>query len=223
MARHSLGHWDHIDDLLSAQRRPSRTMAFRMTSSLRMQAVNASLAGRPAWMRRWSRGAHRRVEVDRREGGHEQHLAHAAAATGHHAAPAEGAAVAVDRRDPDQGRDAAPVEAAQLRQLGHQRASGDRADSRDRGQQVLGGAPHRRAPDGVVEVTLDPGERLVQPDEVALQGVDPEPAPARPAGDVMAPRCAKPGRRPRHRPSGRGDTPARLRNPWPNCTAISRG
>jgi hypothetical protein len=66
-------------------------------------------------------------------------------------------------------RAAAPVEVAELGQLGDQRARGDRADARDRGQQVLGGAPHRRAPDGVVEVTLDPGESLVQPDKVGVE------------------------------------------------------
>ena len=134
-----------------------------------MQAVSASFAGRPAWMRQLVKGTDRRVEVDRGEGGHEQDLAHAAAATGDHAAPPEGAAVAVDRRDPDQGGDPAPVEAAELGQLGDQGASGDRADSRGRRQQVFGSPPGGRPSDGVVEIALDPGQRLLQPQEVAVE------------------------------------------------------
>jgi hypothetical protein len=54
-------------------------------------------------------GPHRRVETNRGERGHEQGLAHAAAAAGDHAAAPEGAAVAVDWRDRDQGRDGASV------------------------------------------------------------------------------------------------------------------
>ena len=53
--------------------------------------------------------------------------------------------VAVDRRDADQGGDAAPVDAAELGQLGDQGAGGDRADAGDGGEQILGHPPGRRA------------------------------------------------------------------------------
>ena len=186
-----------------------------------MQAVSASFAGRPAWMRQLVKGTDRRVEVDRGEGGHEQDLAHAAAATGDHAAPPEGAAVAVDRRDPDQGGDPAPVEAAELGQLGDQGASGDRADSRGRRQQVFGSPPGGRPSDGVVEIALDPGQRLLQPQEVAveiaLQFGNPDlAAPVAsapvistilaPAGDQLGqPLCLGVGQGPRLRPDAFGE------------------
>ena len=44
---------------------------------------------------------------------------------------------------------------AELGQLGNQGAGGGLADARDRGEQVLGGAPGRGAADRVVEIGLE--------------------------------------------------------------------
>jgi hypothetical protein len=49
-------------------------------------------------------------------------VANAGAAAHDHAAATEGAAVAVDRCEPDQGRDLAAIEAAEFGQLGDQGA-----------------------------------------------------------------------------------------------------
>ena len=105
-----------------------------------MQAVMATLAGRPRAIRRW-RSLAAEVVADGGQRRHVQGGADAGTAAHDHAPAAEAAAVAVDRRDPDQGGDLAAIEAAELGRLGDQGAGGGLADARHRGEQVLGGAP----------------------------------------------------------------------------------
>ena len=97
--------------------------------------------------------------ADGGDGGHVQRLANVGLVSGDGAVPAHDARVAVDRRDADQGGKAAPVGAAELRQIRDQGAGGDRADARNRGQQVLGGPSGGRAAQLVVDLAVGGGER----------------------------------------------------------------
>jgi hypothetical protein len=81
------------------------------------------------------------------ESGHLQDAAHGGAAAGDRPVAPPGAAVAIDRSAADEGGNPGSIEAAELGQLGDQGAGGDLADAGHRGQQVLGGAPGRRATD----------------------------------------------------------------------------
>jgi hypothetical protein len=87
-----------------------------------------------------------------------------------HAAATEGAAVAVDRCDPDQGCDLAAIEGgAEFGQLGDQNAGRGLADARCRGEHVLGGAPGWSVADRVVEVGLKRRELLLQPRQMGVE------------------------------------------------------
>src|SRR5712672_3967247 len=66
------------------------------------------------------------------QGRHKQSSAHGRAAAGDGAAPAHRAAVAVDRRDTDEGGDLAAIEAAEFGQLGDQGAQGSPSRRRAR-------------------------------------------------------------------------------------------
>ena len=102
-----------------------------MTRSLRMQAVMATLAGLTAPYQALVEGLERGVAADGGQGRHVQRGADAGAAAHDHAAAAEGAAVAVDRRHADQGRDLAAIEGAELGQLGDERTGRGLADAGD--------------------------------------------------------------------------------------------
>ena len=117
-------------------------------------------------------GADRGIAADGGEGRHVQGLADAGAAAEDHAPAAEGAAVAVDRGDTDEAGDLAPIEGAELGQLGEERAGRGLADARDRGEQVLGGAPGGAAAHGVVEIGLDLAQLLLQPGQVGVEPPD---------------------------------------------------
>ena len=49
--------------------------------------------------------------------------------------------VAVDRRDTDEGSDTTAVELTEFGQIGDEGVGGDIADTGNRGQQIVGGAP----------------------------------------------------------------------------------
>ena len=108
----------------------------------------------------------------------------------------------------------APIEGAEFGQLGDQGAGRGLADARDRGEQVLDGAPGGAGAHGVVEIGLDLAQLLLQPGEVARRaggrGV------GRGAGGGAGPRCRS------SRRSGGGGRPAR-RARAPPRPAIGRG
>jgi hypothetical protein len=112
------------------------------------------------------------VAADGGEGWHVQGRADAGASTQDHTSSAEGTTVAVDRGDADEARDLASIEGAELGQLGDQGAGGGFADARDRGQQILGGAPGRARAHGVVEIGLDLAELLLQPGQMRPDPTD---------------------------------------------------
>jgi hypothetical protein len=99
-------------------------------------------------------------------------FADAGASAQDHTPSAEGAAVAIDRGDAHEARDPASIEGAELGQLGDQSAGGGFADARDRGQQILGGAPGRARAHGVVEIGLDLAELLLQPSQMGFDPTD---------------------------------------------------
>jgi hypothetical protein len=90
--------------------------------------------------------------------------------------PAMRAAVAIERGHPDEGRDGAAVETAQLRQLGEQRPRGRRTDPWHTAQQVLVHAPDRAGLDRSPDVVVDGTHAPFQPPNVIAQ------VPGDPAG-----------------------------------------
>ncbi len=79
------------------------------------------------------------------------------------------AAVPGDRRDADQAGDLAPVDGAELGQLGEQRGRQDQADPRHAGEQGEAAGEAGRAIDGAAQQRLDLGLVAPQPGEIGLR------------------------------------------------------
>src|SRR3984885_14037180 len=79
-------------------------------------------------------------------------------AAGDGSAAAPDAAVAIDRRHADEGRDFAPVEAPEFRQLGDEGALGRLAHARHAGQKVGVGLPGGALSDRPVDVAIEVGK-----------------------------------------------------------------
>ena len=107
-----------------------------------------------------------RIEADGGEGGHIEHTPPHGAAAGNHAAAPQGSAIPVDRRDADEGGNLAPIQVAQLREIGDEREGRDIADAGHGLEQVVRRAPQRAGAEGVVQVALQLGQGLGQPAEV---------------------------------------------------------
>ena len=75
------------------------------------------------------------------------------------------AGLADEGDDACQGTDLLAAQRAELREVGNHGAGDDRADARDRGQQVFLLPPHWRATHGVVDVMIDVGELALQSDQ----------------------------------------------------------
>ena len=82
-----------------------------------------------------------RVPSDCGERCHIQSVANISAATGNGSFAAHLPRVAIDRRNTDESRDTAAVELAELRQISDQSVRGDIANTRNRGQQIVGNSP----------------------------------------------------------------------------------
>ena len=104
------------------------------------------------------------------QGGHVERGAHGRAAAGDGAAPAQGAAVAIDRCHADQRGDFAAVEMAEFGQLGDQGAQRRLADAGDTGQEIGIGLPGRAATDRAVDVLLEFGELGLQQFDMPVDG-----------------------------------------------------
>ena len=76
------------------------------------------------------------------------------------------------RGDADQAGDLAPIEPAELGQLGNEQAGRGWADAGHRDQEVLGGAPGGAVADRVAEIGFDPGQLLVEPNQMGIDAAD---------------------------------------------------
>ena len=94
------------------------SIAFKMVSNLRMQAVRATLGGFARRPQPLVEGLDHRIAATGRHGGHVQHGADASPTAKDHATASTLAGIAVERADADQGADLAAVQGAQFRQGG---------------------------------------------------------------------------------------------------------
>ena len=119
----------------------SRSIAFRMVKSLRMQATKATFSAC-----RHERGAGRRHEWPHcsvwPSPSPVQGRAYRGAPAPNTAFAAQGAAVAIKRTHAHQGTDAVAVQRPEFRQTGHQGPGVDRANAGDAFQEVLLLPPH---------------------------------------------------------------------------------
>src|SRR6185437_4388137 len=92
----------------------SRMMALRMTSSLRMVATMATLAGFPAARRR----SQRQLAADRHQHSHIECGSNAGTAAGDRSSATALAAVVAERSDADKSADLAAGQCAKLGQVG---------------------------------------------------------------------------------------------------------
>src|SRR5215217_8884919 len=106
------------------------------------------------------------VPADSGEGGHIEGITNVGSPTGDRASTTHLPGIAVDRRDPDESGDTAPIELTEFGQIGNQDERGDVADAWHGGEQIISSPPGRRAFHGVVDFTVQLGELSFQ----GLQG-----------------------------------------------------
>src|SRR3984885_2916748 len=81
-------------------------------------------------------------------------------------------AVAIDRRHADEGRDFAPVEAPEFRQLGDEGAQGGLAHARHAGQKVGVGLPGGALSDRPVDVAIEVGKFGLEKIDMPIDGLE---------------------------------------------------
>src|SRR5436305_12947815 len=93
-------------------------------------------------------------------------------ASGDGLAAALDAAVAIDGRNPDEGCDLAPVEAAEFRQFGDEGAQGGLAHAWHAGQKVGVGLPSGALPDRAVDVPIEFGKLGLEKIDMPVDGLE---------------------------------------------------
>ena len=109
------------------------------------------------------------IVADGGERGHVQHVADGGPAAGNHAAAAEGATVAIDRGDADEGGDFPAVEVAELGEIGDEGVGGNGPDAGDRAQEVFRGPPDWRGAHSSVDVALELTQGVLEPADMGIE------------------------------------------------------
>ena len=96
-----------------------------------------------------------RIKTYSDESAHVEHCTYLPASAPDPARASRAAAIAVERRNPGQGRDLLAIECSQLGQISEQGSTGSLADPWHRAQEILLLSPHRRGSDHAAELAID--------------------------------------------------------------------